>query len=433
MKQKKIKPTQPIGIGKQLLSVAKRLQKTASVAGLSALRVASGEKPDAHLLKQSFEQLGVTYIKLGQFIASTPSIFPKDYIEAFADCLDNTTPIGFDEILAVLETQYQLHGGVRAIFASIDKKPIASASIAQVHKAVLTTGETVAIKVQKPNVATIIKTDLGVLQATFWTLEKFAPAFKMANLAVIMSEIKARMMMETDFVAESIHLKRFGQFLAQYNITGVIAPCVLDELTTPKVLVMQYLDGVSLIDKKAVQAIGDPKQIMARVLDTWFLNLVATGEFHADLHAGNLLLLDDGRVAFLDFGLVGKINPNSLKACMALVASLQHNDFVAMAKAMVDIGMTHNKENICIQSLADDLQRLLGDKTTTTIHQEHRQAGELNVLMGDVVALGQHYGIHFPQDFALLIKQLLYFDRFMTTLAPQMDLLDDNRLSFLNQ
>lgn len=142
--------------------------KTASVAGLSALRVAQGEKMDAQLLKESFEQMGVTYIKLGQFIASTPSIFPREYILAFQDCLDQTTPVSFDEILAVLREELATdERGLGDIFNYIDPKPIASASIAQVHKAVLSDDRQVALKVQKPKVAAIIHTDLTVLHSSF--------------------------------------------------------------------------------------------------------------------------------------------------------------------------------------------------------------------------------------------------------------------------
>lgn len=301
----------PLKLGKTAFTTAKRLQKTASVAGLSALRVAKGEKPDAYLLKETFEKLGVTYIKLGQFIASTPSLFPKEYVVAFADCLDNTTPIAFGQVLAVLESELAHLGGVDAVFAHIDPAAIASASIAQVHKATLKTGETVAIKVQKPHVETIIATDLGVLHGLFWTLEKVVPSFKMASLAPMIDEIKTRMADETDFVAESRHLRHFAKFLADSRNQNIIVPSVYDHLTTKRLLTMSFVEGRSLVDKEAFGAVN-PAVVMGQVLDTWLLSLVMTGEFHADLHAGNLLLTADGKVAFLDFGLVGRIAPKSL-------------------------------------------------------------------------------------------------------------------------
>lgn len=411
------------------VNVLGRVGKTASVAGLSALRVAKGEKMDADLLKQTFEKLGVTYIKLGQFIASTPSLFPKEYVSAFADCLDNTTPVSFLTIKSVLDEAYADLGGTKNIFSDIEPIPLASASIAQVHKATLKTGQTVAIKIQKPYVDTIIHTDLSVLQGGFWAIEKLMPHAKIANLSPIMQEIKIRMMAETDFVLESQNLMAFGQFLQDNAINHVISPKVYQHLTTKKVLVMSFLEGISLVDEQAMAKLANnnphiakPHQIMASVLDTWFLSLIQTGQFHADLHAGNLMLTPTGQVAFLDFGLVGHIDPKALGGCVALVQSLQANDFDGLAQAMVDIGMTQTHVNL--SALATDLQHLLGQHT----HQSH----DLNILMANLAEIGKRHGIHFPKDFALLTKQMLYFDRFMVTLAPNMDLFDDQRLHLIN-
>ena len=147
------------------LNVLNRLQRTVSVTGLSALRVAKGEKPDANLLRETFENLGTTYIKIGQFIASTPSIFPRDYVLAFQGCLDQTTPLPFSYIERVLKQELAPHGSLNDHFAHIDEKPLASASIAQVHVATLHDGREVVLKVQKPDVETVMQTDLGVLYA----------------------------------------------------------------------------------------------------------------------------------------------------------------------------------------------------------------------------------------------------------------------------
>lgn len=411
-----------------------RLQKTASVAGLSALRVAKGEKMDAYLLKDAFEQMGVTYIKLGQFIASTPSIFPREYVLAFQGCLDQTTPIAFVHIEQVLTDELCQNGQkLSDIFEYIDPTPIASASIAQVHKAVLVGGRQVALKVQKPSVGTVMQTDLGVLHGTFWALEKLLPSMKTANLAPIVNEIRQRMLAETDFIAESEHIDKFLAYLKQMGNTRATAPTVHKQLSTKKVLVMDLLVGKSLVDDGLNLGSADyAKQIMSDVLDTWFLSLMMTGEFHADLHAGNLMLLDDGRIAFLDFGLVGKINPKSLQACFGLVQALQDGDYQGMARAMIDIGMTHTDDKMDINRLAYDLKRMLGVVSSpTTAHSAQEastQADSLNVLMLEMVEIGKRHGIHFPKDFALLTKQLLYFDRFMVALAPEMELFEGERL-----
>lgn len=404
----------------QTLTIAKRLGKTASTAGYSALKVAQGAPMDAYLLRQTFEKLGATYIKLGQFIASTPTIFPQEYVDAFADCLDNTAPVPFDSLRAVLDEAFLPMGGVAGVFAHIDPTPLASASIAQVHKAVLHTGETVVLKIQKPDALTVIHTDLSVLHGSFWLLEKVAPAFQFANLAAITDEIKSRMLLETDFVAERCHLERFLQFIEQENITHITAPKVYAHLSSQKVLTLQYLNGVSLLDPKATSA-PNKQQLMQMILDVWFLSIMRMGEFHADLHAGNILLLEDGRVAFLDFGLVGQIAPSVLQACTQLVAATATSDYTSAAEAMMHIGITDPNTSQIL--LAQDLQRLFG---------QNPNAKNPHALVGDLVATGKKHGIRFPKDFALLTKQLLYFDRFMQTLAPDLSLFDDNRIQALS-
>jgi len=427
---------------KHSFNVVNRMRQTVSVAGLSALRVARGEKPDARLLKDTFEQLGTTYIKIGQFIASTPSLFPREYVEAFQDCLDQTTPLSYAYIKQVLTAELAVDGQTLSDkFAFIDEKPLASASIAQVHAARLHNGDEVVLKVQKPEVETIMQTDLGVLHGVTKIVELLMPSMRFASIAPIIDEIRLRMLAETDFIAEAQNIRDFQQFLAVSGNTKVIAPQVYDELTTKRVLTMSRLHGVSMIDETAMrQYCDDPAQVMADTLNTWFASLMLCNSFHADLHAGNLMLLTDGRIGFLDFGIVGKLKAESWRACMGMMQALQDNNYQAMAQHMIDMEMTHGRSNVDELDLANDLQRMMKtimaeDITFTSgvPFNSKEQADDLNQMMLEIVEVGKRHGIHFPRDFALLTKQLLYFDRFMRTLAPDMDMFSDQRVQILGQ
>lgn len=425
---------------KHTFNVVNRVRQTASIAGLSALRVAKGEKPDAQLLKETFEQLGTTYIKIGQFIASTPSLFPREYVEAFQGCLDQTTPLSYDYIEQVLISELAGDGrDLDDIFAYIDPKPLASASIAQVHAARLMSGDEVVLKVQKPNVETIMQTDLGVLHLVTKSLEVLMPSMKFASIAPIIDEIRLRMLAETDFVAEAQNIRDFQQFLNVSGNTRVIAPTVYGDLTGKRVLTMSRLHGVSMIDETAMrQYCSDPAQVMADTLNTWFASLLLCNSFHADLHAGNLMLLTDGRIGFLDFGIVGKLKAESWRACMGMMQALQDNDYQMMAHHMIDMEMTRARSEIDEAALAKDLQRMMqvimaedAAFTSGVPFNTKEQADELNKMMLEIVDVGKRHGIHFPRDFALLTKQLLYFDRFMRTLAPDMDMFSDKRVTML--
>lgn len=195
---------------KKSFNVVNRVRHTASVAGLSALRVAKGERPDAVMLRETFEQLGTTYIKIGQFIASTPSLFPRDYVIAFQGCLDQTTPLPFKYIEQVLQEELLTDGQrLEDLFIKIDEKPLASASIAQVHAATLPDGREVVLKVQKPDVDVIMQTDLGVLHGVTKIMEKLMPQMRFASISPIIDEIRTRMLAETDFIAEAANIRDF--------------------------------------------------------------------------------------------------------------------------------------------------------------------------------------------------------------------------------
>ncbi|WP_230659642.1 ABC1 kinase family protein [Psychrobacter sp. I-STPA10] len=426
-------------IFKHSFNVLNRVRQTASVAGLSALRVAKGEKPDAKLLKETFEQLGTTYIKIGQFIASTPSLFPREYVLAFQDCLDQTTPLPFAYIEQVLKQELTPQDeNLSSLFAFIDPKPLASASIAQVHAARLHDGTEVVLKVQKPEVETIMQTDLGVLHAVTKVVELLLPSMRFASIAPIIDEIRQRMLAETDFIAEAQNIRDFQQFLQVTGNQKVVAPQVYEQLTTKRVLTMSRLHGVSMIDEASMrQYCNDPAAIMTQTINTWFASLMLCNSFHADLHAGNLMLLTDGRIGFIDFGIVGKLAPESWQACMGMMQAFQDSNYYAMAQNMVKMGMTHKKEQVDIKQLALDLEKMLvalmqEDKFNTGEAVNSKQhADDLNKMMLEIVEVGKRHGIHFPRDFALLTKQMLYFDRFMRTLAPDMDMFSDARVMML--
>ncbi len=425
MRLARIKST-PLNILKYGIRSGLRLNKTLLNASPKIIRCARERRqPTAVEVRELFESMGVTYIKLGQFIASSPSIFPADYVEAFQNCLDQTSPLPYETVKGVLDSE--LGRPLTEIYSFIDKRPLASASIAQVHAATLIDGTDVVIKVQKPGVEAIINIDLNAVYITSKIMEWVSPALAKDSITDIINEIHQSMIDECDFIKEAKNLQSFNRFLQSQKIESVIAPKPILAACSKRVLTMERIYGRAFTDKsisnsESYAADISPQEALFNALNVWFSSLKNADFFHADLHSGNLLLLDDGRVGFIDFGMVGKITPTVWQAAFMLFSAIGEADYLKMATAMTDVGMTKKKVNS--KDLANDLQQAFANSPINNLAGNRTEASQLNTLS----AIARRHGIRFPSAFTLLLKQLLYFDRYLQLLAPSTELFNSNEL-----
>ncbi|EOD22483.1 hypothetical protein EMIHUDRAFT_458148 [Emiliania huxleyi CCMP1516] len=406
------------------LARAVRVVGSETVQGLSS--AAAAPEPPV-ILRRMCEELGATYVKLGQFIASSPTLFPPEYVQEFQKCLDATPPMPSD-VKEIVEAE--LGRPIGQVYASVDETPLAAASIAQVHPAGhgpergtvhaarLLSGEDVVLKVQKKGVQgnTSRSRPAGVVTAE-------------------LSDVAQR-------------TEQFAEFLARSpELDGVVTvPKVYRAASASRLLTLERLYGVPLIDLESVRKYQpQPELALIVALNTWVSSVLTNEWFHADVHAGNLLVLTDGRdfpagrVAFIDFGIVGAIPAATAEGMLDFVRSFPAGDMAGVGRALEKMGFTKELSEEQSAAFAKDIGEVIAsiDSMTADIATTASAGAaasaidetQLNRAVAAVARVAEGYGIRFPREFALLIKQVLYFDRYTSLLAPGLDVLNDERLS----
>ncbi len=411
---------------------AKRLGQTSLAMNKLALRWIRSRQDDdesfPYMLRDTMQSLGSTYIKLGQLIASSPTIFPQEYVDAFQSCLDQTPALPYEEVHPILEKQLGVK--LKTRFRHIDKTPLASASIAQVHAAQLVSGEHVVLKIQKPDVRDILETDFQFLQVSTQVIEMINPKAWKSTIKDIVQEIRNGMLEECDFYKEADNIEEFDQFLQKCSIDQVIVPKVYRQLSTEKVLVMERFYGVPISDIQGVRNLTDnPEAALVQALDTWFMSLRLCQLYHADLHAGNVMMLNDGRIGFIDFGIVGRLSETTWEGLTSLAVCVPAEDFDALALALSKIGATHDE--IDLGKFSQDLKKLWETLSGDEILESNDPDIFWKVVTSELSSVSSRHGIRFPREFTLLVKQFLYFDRYIRLLAPEVDMFDAHRMDIM--
>lgn len=435
-----------IGVGSEWLADVSKL--TSSSSGVLT-RTQLGLLSPIYLRKL-FERMGATYIKLGQFVASAPTLFPPEYVQEFQNCFDRAPAVPFDEIQKILREEFRRP--INSVYEFVDPTPIASASIAQVHGARLRgSGEDVVIKVLKPGIEDTLVADLNFIYVVARILEFLSPELSRASLVAIVKDIRESMLEEVDFLKEASNIESFRRYLEAMGLTRqATAPKVYEQCSTRRVLTMQRLYGVPLTDLDSISSlVSSPESSLITALNVWFGSVLSCETFHADVHAGNLWLLRDGRIGFLDFGIVGRISPRTWAAMDVFLTSISSEEYESMASALITMGAT--SKNVDAKAFSRDLEKIFssiqgldteitvatarGTTTSATAVSANLLVDErqMNALFLDVVRVSESYGLRFPREFALLMKQLLYFDRYTRLLAPNLNMLQDQRINIASK
>jgi aarF domain-containing kinase len=368
-------------------------------------------------LRRAFEKLGPTYVKLAQLVASSEGLFPDAYCLEFQRCLDRVPAFPKSDVDLALTEAFGKH--IDDVFASFDEKPLASASIAQVHGAVLKTGQKVVVKVQRPRLAQVVAADLRVLRALAWMLERM-PMGDQSSASAVVDDFNTNLQEELDFRLEAKNLDEFNAIMERYTMAGVCAPKPVHEFTSRSVLVMERFFGSRIDAPDVVERYRDSiEERLLLGMRAWFRCLIVHGFFHGDVHAGNLMVLDDGRIGFLDFGIVGRFEGTKKTLVSDFLLSMASRNFKQLATAMLTMGdVKHVDADVMAKDLEEQCAPLL----------DPSRPAKYSDLLPAVTRASMRHRMPLPRDFVLIMKQMLYFDRYAKLLAPQLNIFADPRI-----
>jgi ubiquinone biosynthesis protein len=341
-------------------------------------------------LRLVLQELGPTFIKLGQTLSTRPDLVGEKIANEFVKLQDDNPPIDFEIVKTTLEKE--LGSPIQNIFSSFDAEPLGSASIGQVHRGVLKTGEQVAVKVQKPGVKQVIESDISIMEFLAKRIDNYVPQFKIYNVPGIVEEFKRSILKEIDYENEAINLKRFS-----YNFKDdetVKVPTLYSEYSTLNVITMELIVGTKVSDVTEVEGF-DLNLIAERGAISYFKQVIDYGFFHADPHPSNIYILDNNVVCYIDFGMMGVLDNDFKHNLAELIIYFIDNNVGGMIEQLTFMGMID--ENVDSKSLKYDLTDLMYKYYGTELNEVH---GGMN----DLIHLMRKYHVSMPREFVLLAR-----------------------------
>ena len=367
-------------------------------------------------LRRAFERLGPAYIKLGQIVSSGQGFFPPELVEEFKRCRDQVPAEPFRVVRRVVEED--LGGPLARTFAAFDEAPIAAASIAQVHAARLRGGEEVVVKVQRPQVARLVRRDIEAMAWIAPLLVGRIPVAALANPPALVELFAETIVEELDFRLEAQNMLDVARLLRDAGQTIIVVPRPHPELVTPRILVMERLHGFQYEDVEGMRTAGvDTSELVRALLIAFLEGAMIYGVFHGDLHGGNLVVQPDGRTALFDFGMTGRMTEPQRLAFLRMMIAGAVNDIRGQLEAFRDLGALPPGADLDALMQVLKLDQPVKDPTTMT-------GEELVHEIQDLLKGLLKQGAKLPKNLMLYVKDMIFFDGATTRLAPDVNLFE---------
>lgn len=376
-----VDPDQQFGLSRK-----SRMNRLSQIMGLVRKHhVYEGVSPIQ--LRNFLIDLGPSFIKIGQILSLRSEILPQAYCDALADLQMDCDPMSFEDTLATLKGVY----GSRfdTIFRTIDPKPLGSASLAQVHKAELVTGDVVAVKVQRPGVRATMAQDIDVMRSIVKHASRFMKDNQMLDLRDVVEELWVTFLEETDFTKEANNLKEFAEL--NKDVVYIACPEPYLEYCTESVLVMEYMEGTSIRNTEKLQELGyDLDEIGLKVMDNYATQILEHGFFHADPHPGNMFIRD-GKIIYLDLGIMGRLSANERFAFGKIIEAVGSQSSSDLKDALISFSIDHDLGAIDHARLLAELDNVLESYSTTDVVDI-----DIGALLNDIMALTRQCKVTLP-------------------------------------
>lgn len=362
-------------------------------------------------VRKVLEELGPTYIKLGQILSTRPDIIPLEFCKEFERLQDDVPPFEYKKVEEVIREE--LRNPVDKVFNNFSRIPEAAASLSQVHFAELKTGEKVVVKVQRPDMRNVITKDLNALDGLARLIEKHIEESRIYNPVGIINEFRESILKEIDFNAEATHIVRFH--LNFKDSTTVYVPKIFHNLSTGRVLTIERIEGVKITDIERIEKAGlDRRQIALNGADAILKQIFVDGFFHADPHPGNIFVIEGNKIVFLDYGMIGRIDEETKDHLANILTAVIERDVPEISDTFITMGMVDRvdvrKLNLALADLMD------------SYHGVPLNELRIGPLLSGIVRLVAQYKVKVPPDLFLLAKTMLTIESVGNNLYPEFNM-----------
>lgn len=367
----------------------------------------------AERLRLALEELGPTFIKFGQLLSVRADILPKELISELSKLQDEVKPLPFDEVKRVVEAE--LKNPLTTLYHSFNYEPEASASLAQVHRAVTKDGDNVVVKVQRPGVKKIIETDLSIMELLANLIEREIRGARDYELVTRVKEVGKNLMAELNFINEGKAIERFRINFREDK--DIVIPEVYKEFSTNKVLTMERLEGIKITDVDALESAGlSRKEFTRKGADFILRQIFDYGYFHADPHPGNMLVSKDGKIILLDYGLIGTLDEETKENLASLLLAVIKRDAEKTTKLFTKLGVM--KEEVDVKKVESDIREFIDKYYGVPLSKL-----SVSDIVNDIFEISRKYRMKIPRNLILLAKALSTVEGIANQLDPDFDMI----------